>query len=58
MCYSHYGNEVCNGAIFIGQYPKSEHVNAYGTQIVVVVVFPQAPFRVTNVSGHASAAII
>ena len=25
---------------------------------VVVVVFPQAPFRVTNVPGHASAGII
>jgi hypothetical protein len=24
----------------------------------VVVVFPQAPFRVTNVPGHASAGII
>ena len=26
--------------------------------LVVVVVFPQAPFRVTNVSGQASASII
>jgi hypothetical protein len=26
--------------------------------VVVVVVFPQAPFRVTNVPGHASAGII
>ena len=28
MCYSHYGNGVCNGAISIAQYPKGEHVDA------------------------------
>ena len=28
------------------------------TAIIVVVVFPQAPFRVTNVPGQASAGII
>jgi hypothetical protein len=26
--------------------------------IVIVVIFPQAPFRMTNVPGHVSAGII
>ena len=44
MCYSHYGNGVCNGAISIGQYPKGANVDAYGAQIVRVAQIPECLF--------------
>jgi hypothetical protein len=34
------------------------HVPYFSVTVIVVVVFPQAPFRVTNVPGQASAGII
>ena len=37
MCNSNFDNGVCNGAISIAQYPKGEHVDDYGAQIVRVV---------------------
>ena len=38
-----------------GKFTMHSDVWSFG---VVVVVFPQAPLRVTNVPGHASAGII